>query len=200
MSLKSSERANAQARPDRRVARTKRQLSKALIELILEKGYEHVTIQDILDRADVGRSTFYAHYESKDVLLVDGPRNLGLSLFGESVDAANTKGAHPMAFRAFFEHVNENRPLAKAMLGKSGGAIIVDAFRAQIAAAIRRHYASGKASSVQERRTYRYLAEAAAAAVASLLSSWADDDFVMPVDDVWKCCQWAIEGVFRPLA
>ena len=93
MALKSSEKANAHARPDRRVARTKRQLSKALIELILEKGYDHVTNQDILDRADVGRSTFYAHYESKDVLLVDGPRNLDLSLFGESVEAANTTKA-----------------------------------------------------------------------------------------------------------
>lgn len=40
------------------------------MELMVERGYERVTVQDILDRADVGRSTFYAHFRSKDDLLV----------------------------------------------------------------------------------------------------------------------------------
>lgn len=59
-------------RPDRRVERTKRQLKKALGELLSERGYDEVTVQDIVDRADVGRSTFYAHFESKEDLLFAG--------------------------------------------------------------------------------------------------------------------------------
>jgi len=47
---------------DRRIGRTRRLMHEALMALIVEKGYEAVTVQDILDRADVGRSTFYAHY------------------------------------------------------------------------------------------------------------------------------------------
>ena len=66
---------------DRRVRKTRRALSRALIELVLEKGYEDVSVQDILDRADIGRSTFYAHFESKEMLLVNGPRNLGITMF-----------------------------------------------------------------------------------------------------------------------
>ena len=58
-------------RPDRRVTRTRRALKVALTDLILEKGYEHVTVQDIIDRADMGRSTFYSHYVDKDELLLD---------------------------------------------------------------------------------------------------------------------------------
>src|SRR5262245_28174814 len=54
---------------DRRVKKTLQLLQNALVELISEKGYDDVTIQDILDRADVGRSTFYAHFENKDQLL-----------------------------------------------------------------------------------------------------------------------------------
>src|SRR5260370_15510074 len=45
---------------------------KALMSLILEKKYESITVQEILDRADVGRSTFYMHFQDKDELLFDG--------------------------------------------------------------------------------------------------------------------------------
>jgi len=55
---------------DRRVQRTRERLQKALIELIGERGYEAITIQDIVDRADVGRTTFYLHYRSKDDLFL----------------------------------------------------------------------------------------------------------------------------------
>jgi AcrR family transcriptional regulator len=58
------------ARPDRRVARSRRALKEALTDLILERGYEAVTVQDVIDRADVGRSTFYAHFLDKDDLLM----------------------------------------------------------------------------------------------------------------------------------
>lgn len=55
---------------DRRVLRTQRALVQSLVELVLEKSYRRITIQDLLDRADVGRSTFYAHYRGKDDLLL----------------------------------------------------------------------------------------------------------------------------------
>ena len=57
---------------DRRVERTRQLLQNALSELILEKGYEKVTVQDVIDRANVGRSTFYAHFESLEQLLLSG--------------------------------------------------------------------------------------------------------------------------------
>ncbi len=55
---------------DRRVQRTRELLQKALIELISEHGYDAITIQDIVDRANVGRTTFYLHYSSKDELFM----------------------------------------------------------------------------------------------------------------------------------
>jgi AcrR family transcriptional regulator len=54
---------------DRRVQKTRKLLQDALIELVAEKGYESVTIQEILERANVGRSTFYAHFQDKEQLL-----------------------------------------------------------------------------------------------------------------------------------
>jgi AcrR family transcriptional regulator len=53
-------------REDRRAVRTQRMVKQALMELMHSMRYEDITVQHILDRADIGRSTFYAHYPDKD--------------------------------------------------------------------------------------------------------------------------------------
>ena len=55
---------------DRRAQRTRELLQKALIELITEREYDAITIQDIVDRANIGRTTFYLHYNNKDELFM----------------------------------------------------------------------------------------------------------------------------------
>ncbi len=55
---------------DRRVRRTRRALQEALIQLILEQGYDSVTIEEITDRADLGRTTFYLHFKDKEELFM----------------------------------------------------------------------------------------------------------------------------------
>jgi AcrR family transcriptional regulator len=57
---------------DPRIRRTKRRLRHALLELVDETGYEAITVERLTERADVARSTFYAHFGSKDDLLFDG--------------------------------------------------------------------------------------------------------------------------------
>ena len=56
---------------DRRVQRTRKILRESLLELILDQGYDDVSIQDITQRANLGRATFYLHYKEKDELLQD---------------------------------------------------------------------------------------------------------------------------------
>lgn len=56
---------------DRRVQRTKQALRKTLLELIKEKGYDSISVEEITQRADIGRTTFYLHYKDKEDLLVD---------------------------------------------------------------------------------------------------------------------------------
>ena len=57
-------------KPDRRIERTRNRLGNALIALIQEKPIDKVTVREVLDRARVGRSTFYVHYRDKDDLLL----------------------------------------------------------------------------------------------------------------------------------
>ncbi|MEM7134500.1 MAG: helix-turn-helix domain-containing protein [Chloroflexota bacterium] len=56
---------------DRRIRRTLRLLQNALLELIEEKAFETITVEEIVARADVGRTTFYLHYTDKGHLLAD---------------------------------------------------------------------------------------------------------------------------------
>src|SRR5436190_13555719 len=65
---------------DRRVQRTRQLLHAALMSLIQEKGFESLSVQDIIDRANVGRATFYAHFDSKEDLLASGIEGLRTSL------------------------------------------------------------------------------------------------------------------------
>jgi AcrR family transcriptional regulator len=57
-------------KPDRRIRRTCERLGSALVALIQERPIDDVTVQEVLDRAAVGRSTFYLHYRDKDDLLL----------------------------------------------------------------------------------------------------------------------------------
>ena len=65
---------------DRRVQRTHHLLNHALLSLIQEKGFEALTVQDIIDRANVGRSTFYAHFADKEDLFLQGFESLSAEL------------------------------------------------------------------------------------------------------------------------
>ncbi len=183
---------------DRRIQKTRKLLSQALLDLILEKGYERVTVQNILDRANVGRSTFYTHYENKELLLRDGPRNLGLSLFGRSDKAAapaETDGRR-MGFRSLFQHVSQNLQLAKAMLGKNSGNIMLETFHDQISRAIVDHYRRDF-SAEKRKLLLAYLSEAAASAACSLLTFWVDDDLRLSVDEVSTHCQRIVEAILH---
>jgi AcrR family transcriptional regulator len=109
---------------DRRVRRTRRNLVEALIGLILQKGYERITVQDILDRADVGRSTFYAHFRDKEALLLscfDGLREDLNQQLDATVPAAAPRGQIPAAI---FAHAYQHRPVYRALCGRQGGHLV----------------------------------------------------------------------------
>lgn len=82
---------------DRRVGRTRDLLHHALMSLIQTKGYEAITVQDICDKANVGKSTFYAHYTSKDDLKRSGIEHMRMALSKElgAVPAANDTAQAP---------------------------------------------------------------------------------------------------------
>ncbi|MGW4471303.1 TetR/AcrR family transcriptional regulator [Nonomuraea sp. NPDC004354] len=102
---------------DRRVRRTRRAVQDALVALILEKGYSAVTVTDIINRADVGRSTFYSHFADKQDVLVSNIEELGFL----HPDHAVREGELFAFSLPMFEHVREQRSLVRALLGRRSG-------------------------------------------------------------------------------
>ena len=126
---------------DRRIQRTRDVLHQALISLMIEKGYEVVTVQDIIDRANVGRSTFYAHYVGKQDLLRSGLTNLSKHLLLHQRAALAVKGSfreRGFGFsRALFEHVDSHRKVYHAIVGRQSGTIVMSELRALLADLVR---------------------------------------------------------------
>lgn len=110
---------------DRRVRRTRELLRSALIAMILEKGYERVTVQDIIDRADVGRSTFYAHFRDKEDLLVFGLEELRAAFQPEQPDGGDVKRRAASPTLAVFEHFAGHHEVWRAMVGKRGTEVFI---------------------------------------------------------------------------
>lgn len=113
---------------DRRVERTQQLIRKALLSLIQEKGFEALTVQQIIDRANVGRATFYAHFDNKDDLLASGFEELRASLKARQRDAfARGRSTEERVFafsEEMFAHANEYRDVFRAMVGKKSGAAV----------------------------------------------------------------------------
>jgi AcrR family transcriptional regulator len=105
---------------DRRIQRTRQLLQDALLALILEKGYDAITVQDVIDRANVGRSTFYAHFQDKEDLLLSGFDRLRTQ-FEEHLMGQSPNNASPWSFSlSMFQHAQSQRPLYKALAGRQG--------------------------------------------------------------------------------
>ncbi len=126
---------------DRRVQRTRNILHQALISLMIEKGYEAITVQDIIDRANLGRSTFYAHYVGKQDLLMSGLKNLSRHLLEHQRAALALKGSFTekgFGFSlALFEHVHSHRNVYHAIVGRQSGTVVMTELRALLADLVR---------------------------------------------------------------
>src|SRR5271157_859626 len=103
-----------QRKPDERARRTRNRLGMAFLELIHEKPIEEVTVQDVLDRANVGRSTFYLHFRDKNDLLLSQ-----LERFGEhmstflSVQKEKSLRVAPVA--EMFAHIEQQKKLYRIL-------------------------------------------------------------------------------------
>jgi AcrR family transcriptional regulator len=110
---------------DPRVKRTRQLLRQALMDLIPEKGYNAITVQDITDRATLNRATFYLHYRDKDDLLYKGMREVLDELTASNPPLVSESGVLSVdethiTIEREFKHVAKNLSFYRAMLGENG--------------------------------------------------------------------------------
>ena len=110
---------------DRRIQKTKVLLREALFSLIREKDYDSIVVKEILDRANVGRSTFYTHFHDKDELLVSGMHDMLRSVQAAAPSSSAKRYENAIWFSLpIFEHINQNRGSGKVRIGTRGRTII----------------------------------------------------------------------------
>jgi len=128
-------------RVDRRVQRTRQLLREALVALIREKGFAALSVQEIIDRANVGRATFYAHFDNKEDLLLTGLETVSSSL-KEIQGLALAQGQTPverlLAFsRELFAHTDGHREVFRAMVRDQSVGLLHQAFHRIIVGLVR---------------------------------------------------------------
>lgn len=115
--------------PDRRVRRTRGVLHEALFQLIHEREYHRISVRLILQRANVGRSTFYAHFDDKDALLASAVGELLKSVLAAGAATPRAPEAIVGFGRPFFEHIERARSLRAKPMGQRSRALLHDKVR-----------------------------------------------------------------------
>lgn len=166
---------------DRRVQKTLKLLHEALMSLVLEQKYELISVQEILDRANVGRSTFYTHYRDKDELLLKAFDSLHSELEATQAAAPAVSGKsyeRIIGFsQAMFEHAQGYRQVYRALIRSQAGPIVRQRIQKLIADLIREEV---KRESTKRKKTEsalppELLIHYLASTFLSVLTWWVED-------------------------
>lgn len=185
---------------DRRIRRTRKLLYEALVELISEKEYDEITIQEITERADIGHRTFYRHYAGKDELLIDVMKaalsgfqdflvlpTSSLLTSGKSDDIPR-ENAHRL-----FEYVDENEELFRVLF--QGRPIIYQSMLDQA-----RQSAINLLHEVMDEHDspipFRIMANYLTTSTIELMKLWLEDGKPYSVDIMGG---YLVQMVFKPM-
>ena len=163
----------ATKKTDARVRRTRDALGDALITLMQEKPFETITVQDVLDRAHVSRSTFYSHYSDKDDLLMSDAEEFFESL-AMALSVRGDKSDRVFPVKEFFAHLVDAQQFFKALVKSGKFHDNMELARGHFARGIERRLSElprGQAIPANERAA---IAFAHAGALLSLLTWWID--------------------------
>ena len=119
----------AKKTPDRRIQRTRKLLQEALISMVVEKGYDATTVQDVIDRANVGRATFYAHFADKETLFHSRLEDLRSFIAAQQQQAPGKLGFSLV----ILEHAHDHLAVWRAIAGRESGAFALQRIQRLIA-------------------------------------------------------------------
>ncbi len=181
----------ARTKTDRRVLRTRDALGDALVALMHEKNFDDITVQEVLDRAGVGRSTFYAQYSGKDDLFFSDVEDF-LALVSHALQQHGASAKRLLPVREFFAHLRDMREF-HAALAKSGKLNDVWALaRGTFARSIEERLLAAGVKMDPAQRSAR--AHALAGSFFSLLDWWIDKGMKTDpreMDDLFHRMAWS---------
>ncbi len=180
-------------KPDQRVRRTHERLGSALVALIQEKSIDDVTVQEVLDRASVGRSTFYLHFRDKNDLLLSQLEKF-LEMMSSALSARKEKSLRVVPVAEMFEHIGSQNKMYRALADSGRLNDFFDLAQGYFARGIeQRLIESGRLPKLQ-RRELAARSSALAGSLLSLLRWWLDRGAKEPpgaMDELFHRMVWS---------
>jgi AcrR family transcriptional regulator len=185
---------------DRRTVRTRRALREALIALILEKGYESITVQDITDRADLNRGTLYLHYRDKQDLLLRSSDDVFDEILSQftPISAQNLNmdiAAHHLTI--VFQHAAANADYYRVMLGEHGVPVFITRLRHLVSqVGLERLEALQKLAPVKAFPS-KLIANYSGGAIIGVLEWWLENNMPLTPEEAARfTLQLTVSGVY----
>src|SRR5947208_14975364 len=158
-------------KPDRRIRRTCERLGSALVALIQERPIDDVTVQDVLDRASVGRSTFYLHFRDKDDLLLSQLEKF-LETMTTALSIRKEESDRVVPVAEMFAHIGSQNKLYRALADSGRLNDFFDLAQGYFTRGIEQRLTESKRLSKLPQRELGARASALAGSILSLLRWW----------------------------
>ena len=175
---------------DRRVQRTRELLRQAIIALVMQEAYEDLTIEQITEQANLGRTTFYLHYRDKRELLLDSLDVMMDALLGEiyspaSLEKWEKEGVDPR--RLTFQHAAEHVELYRRLFSGEMGGIVLAHFQQHLAGRLQAILEAWQEKyGVEPRLPNAVSGHYAAGGFTGLLLWWLQNDMPYPPEEMYN--------------
>ncbi len=183
---------------DRRSQRTRRLLGDALVALLAEQRYDALTVQAIIARANVGRTTFYTHFRDKDDLLLAELERVVHQL-GRAAHDAGQAGPAGLPSLLLFRHVREFQPVYQALVWGRDSELIFKRIQQQVAGLLEHQLAARVRADRPPVVPLPLLAHFVAGSFLTLLKWWMDSKLAYTPEQMdamwWTLVQPSIEAV-----
>ena len=179
-------------KPDERALRTRDRLGGAFVALIHEKPIEDVTVQDVLNRASVGRSTFYLHFRDKNDLLLSQLEKF-LEMMSTSLSVSKEVSLRVVPVAEMFEHIENQRELYRILANAGRLNDFFDLAQGYFARGIEHRLRESKRLPKMPQGELAARASALAGSLLSLLRWWLDRGAKEPpgeMDDLFHRMVW----------
>jgi AcrR family transcriptional regulator len=161
--------------PDRRSERTRRLIADAFVALLREKLYSQITVQDIINRANVGRSTFYAHYQDKADLLAAGFQG-ALEHLQQEIDLGREDNPLELPTTGLFAHMQQVQFIMRAFALDERTDLLFRHVHASLTAVFEKYLTALHPDQEQPSIPVAVIAHSLAGAYLSLARWWFDNN------------------------
>ena len=185
-----------QTKTDRRSQRTRQMLMAAMVELMRSKRYDAITVQEITDQANIGRSTFYAHFTDKDDLLVDGVYRMLASL---DTDDPQPTGAGRRLYPtlALFHHIGAQADMYQVMARGRGLTLFLAALQERLTTVLTDRLTARVAPGDTPAVPPPLLAAMIASMLITAIRTWIEAGATTPADAIDRMFHTAAGAAIR---